>query len=274
MKFDFHEIFREICMRFFLENLQRYLSTDRIDQMYLRKGLTMRKIVVALPKGNRLLPQAYNVFKRSGFASTALESEIENGNRKHLEFASDDSAVLFLLVRIADIPQYIDRNWADIGISAFDCYREYELSSVATNNSMRGDNFLSDMFPDLKLCGGSRFCVAGFPQNLDFYEKCKKSSEKILTVATQHPNIASNYFASNGILADIITISGSSELMPKHGGVDAIFDIVETGAALKESGLVVFEEALQLQTKILVSRAALKYDENIRKLLEVVKTSI
>jgi ATP phosphoribosyltransferase len=115
--------------------------------------------------------------------------------------------------------------------------------------------------------------VAGRPEGREFYERCKKSDEKILTVATQHPNIASNYFSNKGILADVITISGSSELMPKHGGVDAIFDIVETGAALKENGLIIFEEALPIQTKILVSRAALKYDENIAKLLEIVKAS-
>lgn len=230
----------------------------------------MRKIVIALPKGKRLLPQAYNVFKTAGYTSSALEGEILHGNRKQLEYIGDDGSIVFLLVRIADIPQYVDRNWADVGISAFDCYREYELSSISHNNSMRGDNFLSDMFPDLGLCGNSRFCVAGDPSKLDFYQKCKTNHDKILTIATQHPNIASNYFASRGILADVITIAGSSELMPKHGGVDAIFDIVETGIALQESGLVIYEEALPIQTKILVSRAALKYDENISKFLEVV----
>ena len=227
----------------------------------------MRKIVIALPKGKRLLPQSYEVFKRAGYASVLLENELAKGDRKQLEFESDCGTVVFLLVRTADIPQYVDRNWAEIGISGFDCYREYELSSISTNNSMRGDNFVSDLFPDLGLCGGSRFCVAGFPAGLDFYNKCKESHDKILTVATQHPNIAANYFARQGVLADVITISGSSELMPKHGGVDAIFDIVETGAALQECGLVIFEEALPIQTKILVSRAALKYDENVGKLL-------
>ena len=234
----------------------------------------MRKIVIALPKGKRLLSQSYEVFKSAGLTSSQLESELEKNDWKQLEFESDDSSIIYLLVRIADIPQYVDRNWADIGISAFDCYREYELSNISSNNSMRGDNFLSDMFPDLGLCGNSRFCVAGFPQNLDFYNRCKRNYEKILTVATQHPNIASNYFSSKGILADVITITGSSELMPKHCGVDAIFDIVETGVALKESGLIIFEEALPIQTKILVSRAALKYDENISKLLEGVKNAI
>ena len=228
----------------------------------------MRKIIIALPKGKRLLSQAYEVFKQAGYASALLESEIAKGDWKQLEFESDCGQIIFLLVRVADIPQYVDRNWADVGISGFDCYREYELSSISSNNSMRGDNFVSDLFPDLGLCGNSRFCVAGLPQNLDFYKKCKQNHEKILTVATQHPNIAANYFAGQGVLSDVITVTGSTELMPKHGSVDAIFDIVETGIALQESGLIIYEEALRIQTKILVSRAALKYDENVGKLLE------
>ncbi|MCL2009538.1 MAG: ATP phosphoribosyltransferase [Synergistaceae bacterium] len=236
----------------------------------------MRKIVIALPKGKRLMAGAYKVFKKAGFPSAGLEKEIERGDWKQMEFESDDGTVVFLLVRIADIPRYVDKNWADMGISAFDCYREYELSSVNANatNSMRGDNFVSDIFPDLRLCEKSRFCIAGRPESKTFYEKCKNSDEKILEAATQYPNIAAKYFASRGITADVITVTGSTELTPKHGGVDVIFDIVESGRALEKNGLVIFDEAMPIQTKILVSRAALKYDEKISKMIGVLKDAI
>jgi len=234
----------------------------------------MRKIIIALPKGHRLLTSAYEVFKKAGYISSSLERALLEKSQKQLEYISDSGNVVFLLVRNADIPQYVDRNWAEIGLTAFDCYREYELSSQVGGGAMRGDNFITDLLPDLALCGGSRFCVAGRPEAKYFYEKCKQSDEKILTVATQHPNIASKYFASQGILADIITISGSSELMPAHGGVDAIFDIVETGSALCENGLVIYDEAMLIQTKIIVSKAALKYDPNIGIIIEVLKNAI
>ena len=234
----------------------------------------MRKIVVALPKGQRLLRQGYALFAKAGFVSRALEAEIEGNERKHLEFASDNGRVIFLLVRVADIPQYVDKNWADMGISAFDCYREYELSNVTARNSMRGDNFITDLLPDLQLCTKSRFCVAGPADSLSFYNKCKSSDEKILTVATQHPNIASQYFLSRGIVADVVMVSGSTELMPKHGGVDVIFDIVESGRALQENELVIFEEALPIQTRLLVSKAALKYDENMTEIVRVLSDAV
>jgi len=234
----------------------------------------MRKIVIALPKGHRLLARAYEVFKKAGYASYTIENAIASNEQKLLQHDSNCGRAAFLLVRNADIPQYVDRNWAELGLTAFDCYREYELSSQAGGMAMRGDNFVTDLFPDLALCNQSRFCVAGMPAGRDFYEKCKKSDEKILTVATQHPNIAAKYFAGQRILADIVAITGSSELMPAHGSVDAIFDIVETGSALVENGLIIYEEALPIQTKILVSKAALKYDMNVALMVEELQNAV
>jgi ATP phosphoribosyltransferase len=234
----------------------------------------MRKIVIALPKGRKMLAQAYEIFKRAGYVCQALETEINEKDHKQLEFVADGGGAVFLLARVADIPQYIDRNWADIGVSAFDCYREYGLSNVTSHNSMRGDNFIADVLPDLRICPESRFCVAGFESTRAFYERCKLNDDKILTAATQHPNIAAKYFNGKGIVADIVTVSGSTELMPKHGDVDVIFDIVETGRALQENGLVIFEEAMPIITKILVSKAAYKYDPNINDVIEVLRNEI
>ncbi|MDR0930698.1 MAG: ATP phosphoribosyltransferase [Clostridiales bacterium] len=234
----------------------------------------MRKINIALPKGKRLLGAAYQIFKEAGYASQELEKEVELRARKQLEFSSDNGEANFILVRIADIPQYVDKNWADIGISAFDCYREYELSNSTLRHSLRGDNFISNILPDLKLCEKSRFCVAGRPESREFYNLCKKSDEKILSVATQHPNIALKYFNRQGMIVDIIYISGSSEVMPKYGEVDVIFDIVESGRALEENGLEIFDEAMPIKTKVLVSKAALKYDANIENMIGRLRNAI
>ncbi|MCL2563980.1 MAG: ATP phosphoribosyltransferase [Oscillospiraceae bacterium] len=235
----------------------------------------MRKVEIALPKGRRLLGSAYRFFQQAGYISTELEREIAKKERKQLEFVSDCGRVMFLLVRIADIPQYVDKNWADIGISAFDCYREYELASVPVgNHAMRGDNFISDLLPNLNLCKGTRFCVAGLPERLAFYQKCKKDHDKIMTVAAQHPHIAAKYFSGQDMAVDIITITGSSEIMPKHADVDVIFDIVETGRALEENGLVIFDEAMPIKTKLLVSRAAMKYDPQIAPMIEEFRNAV
>jgi len=234
----------------------------------------MRKTFIALPKTLRLLPRFYEVFKNAGYASTTLEQSIAQKTQKQLEYESDCGQVAYLLVNNMDIPQYVDRNWAEIGFTAFDCYREYELSSTKGGHAMRGDNFITNLLPDLGFCKQARFCVAGLPENKEIFEKCKNSDEKVLTVGTFYPAITENYFKKLGILADIITIAGSSELMPTHCGVDVIFDIVETGSALVENGLIIYEEAMPIKTKILVSKAALKYDTNIGKMIEELRNAI
>lgn len=234
----------------------------------------MKTITIALPKGKRLLGSAYDIFKKAGISSVALENEMIDAKGKNLEFISDCGNYNFILVKVADIPQYIDRNWAELGIAAFDNYREYELENATLKNSLRGDNFVSDLLPDLNLCESSRFCVAGLPKTLDFYQSCKNSEEKILTVATSNPAIANHYFSINGIMADIVTIGGSSEVMPKFGGVDCIFDIVESGRALKENGLIIYEEAMPIKTKVLFSKAALKYSEKTQNILEVLTNAL
>lgn len=234
----------------------------------------MKTITIALPKGKRLLGSAYQAFKKAGISSQALESEMTDAKGKLLEFISDCGNYNFILVKVADIPQYIDRNWAELGVAGFDNYREYELENATLKNSLRGDNFVSDLLPDLALCPQSRFCVAGLPETLDFYKSCKNSEEKILTVATSNPAIANHYFSSKGIMADIITIDGSSEVMPKFGGVDCIFDIVESGSALKENGLIIYEEAMQIKTKVLFSKAALKYSDKTQRILEDLQNAL
>ena len=139
---------------------------------------------------------------------------------------------------------------------------------------MRGDNFVSDLLPNLDLCENTRFCVAGLPDRQWFYEKCKQDHDKIMTVGTQYPHIAVKYFDSQGMAIDIITITGSSEIMPKHAGVDVIFDIVETGRALEENGLIIFEEAMSIQTRLLISGAALKYDPQIAPMIEEIRHAL
>jgi ATP phosphoribosyltransferase len=75
------------------------------------------------------------------------------------------------------------------------------------------------------------FCVGGEPKVSSFYEQRKQKDETILTIATEHLSIAEKYFLRKDIVADSVTISGSSEIMPKSGCVDVIFAIVESDRA-------------------------------------------
>ena len=60
----------------------------------------------------------------------------------------------------------------------------------------------------------------------------------------------------------IIKIEGSVELAPLLGLADAIVDIVETGATLKENGLCVVEEIMPVSARVIVNIASLKLRKN------------
>jgi len=138
----------------------------------------MRKTYIALPKTMRLLPSFYEVFKKAGFVSATLEQSIAQKKQKQLEYESDCGQVAYLLVNNMDIPQYVDRNWAELGFTAYDCYREYELSSTRGGHAMRGDNFITNLLPDQGLCPVARFCVAGLPKNKEVFENCKNCDDR------------------------------------------------------------------------------------------------
>lgn len=57
---------------------------------------------------------------------------------------------------------------------------------------------------------------------------------------------------------EIIKIEGSVELAPILGLADGIVDIVETGATLRENGLVPIEDVTPISARLIVNTAAMK----------------
>lgn len=229
----------------------------------------MEKTIIALPKGPRLLSKAYKTFKKIGYTSTLLESKILNSVKNQLEFECDNGKAIFLLIRVEDVPKYIDNNWANIGVSAFDCYSEYELTKTLTSPV----NFETDILPDLNFFENSKFCIAGTADKLIFYKQCV-SNGGLLRIATRYPNICTKYFLDKGIKVNIVTVNGSLEVMPKFAKVDAILDIVESGKTLEKNNLFIYEEAMPIKTNILVNKTSQKEHKNTQELLRLLKNSI
>ena len=57
---------------------------------------------------------------------------------------------------------------------------------------------------------------------------------------------------------ELIKIEGSVELAPILDLADAIVDIVETGATLKENGLIPIEDVAPVSARLVVNTAAMK----------------
>ena len=86
-----------------------------------------------------------------------------------------------------------------------------------------------------------------------FYSGCKTRR-----IATKYPKVAREYFAKKGMDIEIIKIEGSVELAPLLGLSDAIVDIVETGATLKENGLEVIRDVEKVSARLIANTSEIK----------------
>lgn len=202
---------------------------------------------VALPKG-RLGEKVYDLFEKAGFDC----AEMHDKGRK-LIFENPEKGIRYFWVKPSDVPIYVERGVADLGIAGKDILLErhpevYELL-------------------DLKL-GICRMCAAAMR---DFYD----DGEKTLRVATEFVNIATDYYAKQGRDIDIIKLHGSVELAPILGLSDVIVDIVETGNSLRENDLVIVDEILPISARLIANKANFKFKtKEIKNIINLMKEQV
>jgi ATP phosphoribosyltransferase len=80
----------------------------------------------------------------------------------------------------------------------------------------------------------------------------------VVRVGTKYPNLARGHCERSGVQAEMIALQGSVELSVLAGLADVIVDIVETGATLREHGLVVLEEIVSSSARLIVNKASHK----------------
>jgi ATP phosphoribosyltransferase len=186
---------------------------------------------IALPKG-RLGEKVYERFARAGYPCPEVLSE----SRK-LIFENRDLSVRYFWAKPSDVPIYVERGAADIGVAGKDILLEYEPDVYE----------LADL--DTGKC---RMCVAG-PKGV--YQDDKKT----LRVATKFSRIARDFYTSRGRDIDIIHLNGSIEIAPILGLSDVIVDIVETGTTLRENHLEVIETIMPISARLIANKSGFKF---------------
>ncbi|MEF9918952.1 MAG: ATP phosphoribosyltransferase, partial [Eubacterium sp.] len=165
------------------------------------------QIRFALAKG-RVARKAIELLKSIGY----IFEDYTEKSRK-LIFKDTTDTIAFFLVKSPDVPTYVEKGAADIGIVGRDVLMEHPANVYELLNLNIGQ---------------CKMCVAGHKDNpLQFGKK--------LVVGTKYPTIAKNYFNSKDQPVDLIKINGSVELAPLLGLSDCIVDIVESGSTLKEN---------------------------------------
>ena len=195
----------------------------------------MKMLNIALPKG-RLGEKVYGMFKEAGFPCPSIEE-----NNRKLIFENEEVGVRYFWVKPSDVPIYVERGVADIGVAGKDILLEYE----------------PDVYELLDLnIGKCSMCVAGKSNFVD-------DPLKTLTVATKFSRIASEYYLKKGRDIDIVHLNGSIEIAPILGLSDVIVDIVETGTTLKENDLVVLERFLPISARLIANKQSFSFKSGV-----------
>ena len=166
-------------------------------------------------------------------------SELKDKGRKLLFRCPHENAetLEIVLAKANDVITYVEHGTCDMGIVGRDTIMEM------------GGTFYELL--DLKF-GVCRFALAG-PKGRDIQ---KGYAHKV--IATKYPVVTKKYFESIDTECEIVKIDGSVELAPLLGLADAIVDIVETGATLRENGLEVYEDIAPISARCIVNNASMK----------------
>ena len=186
----------------------------------------MTPLTIAIPKG-RVTRALAPLFERAGIDPAPILAD-----ERRLVRASADGRLRFLLLKPDDVPTYVEYGAAELGVSGRDILRE------------RGYDLYEPL--DLRV-GRCRLVVAG---------RASANVPAVPRVATKYSQAATDHFLSKGVQAEVIYVQGSVELAPLVGLADLIVDLVESGATLRDNGLVEIETILDVSS-VLVANPSL-----------------
>lgn len=193
-------------------------------------------LTIALPKG-RLTDDAVAFLARAGYPVPTNGDGPGTGFGRKLVISTPDDRLRYILAKPADVPVFVEYGAADLGIAGLDVVREAER----------------DVYEPLRLpFGYCRLVVAGKADRPDRPLRLERSPR----VATKFPRLTEAFFRKRGLAPEIIVMAGSVELAPLVGLADLVVDLVQTGATLRENGLVELRVVLESQAVLIANRAS------------------
>jgi ATP phosphoribosyltransferase len=167
-----------------------------------------RRIKVAVQKSGRLTDNSLHLMETCGL--------IYSRGRDQLICFGENMPVDVLLVRDDDIPELVAEGICDLGIVGMNVFRE------KTSEEM-------DLAPVMELDFGRCRLSIAVPRGFEYRGA---PSLEGLRIATSYPRILGQWLVSQGVQADVVTLSGAVEIAPRLGRADVICDLVSTGSTL------------------------------------------
>lgn len=187
-------------------------------------------LTIAISKG-RIFEDAMPLLAAAGVRPT-----VDPDKSRKLILPTSREDVQLLVIRATDVPTYVEYGAADLGIAGKDVLVEYGAEGL---------------YEPLDL--GIAKCRLMTAARVGWHQEGQR-----LRVATKYVNTAQRYFAQLGVQAEIIKLYGSMELAPLVGLADCIVDLVDTGNTLKANGLEPRELIMEVSSRLVVNKAAMK----------------
>ncbi|QLG60817.1 ATP phosphoribosyltransferase [Halorarum salinum] len=193
---------------------------------------------IAVPNKGRLHEPTMDLLERAGL-------HVEETADRQLYADTVDPDVSILFARAADVPEYVADGAADLGVTGLDQARE-------------SGHDLADL---LDLGFGRCRLVLAAPEDGDIADP---GDVEGLTIATEFPAVTRAYLAERDIDADVVEVTGATELTPHVEMADAIVDITSTGTTLQVNRLAVVDEVLASSVR-LFARPDVADDPKVRE---------
>jgi ATP phosphoribosyltransferase len=194
-------------------------------------------LILALPKG-RILEQVGPLLARAGIVP---DPDYADESSRRLRFPTVDPMLDVVRVRAFDVATFVAFGAAQIGICGSDVLAEFDYPEV---------------YAPLDL--GIAKCRISVAEPVETAGTEDPTRWSQVRVASKYPNTARRHFASRGIQAEVVHLSGAMELAPGLGISRVIVDLVDSGRTLKANGLVETEAIAEVSSRLIVNRTALK----------------
>lgn len=190
-------------------------------------------IKIAIPNKGRLHEPCIELLNRSGL-------EVQNSSERKLFASTIDPEIQILFVRAPDIPEFVYKGAADLGITGYDVMLEagYRVEQL------------------LKLDFGKARLVVAAPETSKI--KGLKDIKNGMKVATEFPALTKQFFEKQGKSVEIVKVSGAAEIAPHIGVADLIVDLTSSGTTLTVNKLRIVAEILQTCAYLIGNKKAVK----------------
>lgn len=170
------------------------------------------RLRLAIQKSGRLADRSRDLLERAG-----LSFEWRAGR---LDCRCPDFPLDVMLVRDDDIPAYVADGVVDLGIVGENVLAEKLAGGLA------------DTRVEILLRLGFGRCRLALAVPFDAEDNLRDRR-----IATSYPRTLRRWLETQGIQAEVVSISGSVEIAPAMGLADAVCDLVSTGQTLQSNGL-------------------------------------